>query len=142
MPDSMHGNRCASGRRSACVSDDLTCCAWAMLAAGDPVKEDDIIAQIETDKVTIDVKYTIKESGVVTHVLIAPGDTVSVGQLVASVDVGKEAAAAAAPAAAPASQPAPAAAKPAPAAAPATPKPAPAPAAPAAKVRDVGCQKG
>jgi 2-oxoglutarate dehydrogenase E2 component (dihydrolipoamide succinyltransferase) len=26
--------------------------------AGDAVKEDDVIAQIETDKVTIDVKYT------------------------------------------------------------------------------------
>jgi 2-oxoglutarate dehydrogenase E2 component (dihydrolipoamide succinyltransferase) len=26
--------------------------------AGDTVKEDDVIAQIETDKVTIDIKYT------------------------------------------------------------------------------------
>ena len=37
-----------------------------------------MIAQIETDKVTIDIKYTSKESGVVTALHIAAGDVVQV----------------------------------------------------------------
>ncbi len=56
---------------------------------GDPVKEDDVIAQIETDKVTIDVKYTSKEPGVLKKVMIAAGDVVQVGQMVATVEQGK-----------------------------------------------------
>jgi 2-oxoglutarate dehydrogenase E2 component (dihydrolipoamide succinyltransferase) len=57
-------------------------------AVGDIVREDDVIAQIETDKVTIDVRYTDKEAGRVTAVLVAAGDTVAVGQAVASVEPG------------------------------------------------------
>ncbi|KAG2492018.1 hypothetical protein HYH03_009747 [Edaphochlamys debaryana] len=68
---------------------------------GDAIKEDDIIAQIETDKVTIDVKYTGKGSGVVQQVLVKPSDLVKVGQQVAVVDVGATPAAAPAAAAAP-----------------------------------------
>eukprot|EP00955_Chlamydomonas_euryale_P040811 351815-Chlamydomonas_euryale.AAC.1 len=56
--------------------------------AGDPVAEDDVLAQIETDKVTIDIKYTAKEAGVLTHMLIATGDVVTVGQSVATVEMG------------------------------------------------------
>jgi 2-oxoglutarate dehydrogenase E2 component (dihydrolipoamide succinyltransferase) len=56
--------------------------------AGDPVKEDDIIAQIETDKVTIDVKFTSKGAGTVTAMLVSPGDVVQVGQMLAKVDTG------------------------------------------------------
>ncbi|WIA23396.1 hypothetical protein OEZ85_000154 [Tetradesmus obliquus] len=97
---------------------------------GDTVQEDDVIAQIETDKVTIDVKFTGK-SGRISTLLVAEGDTVVVGQAVASVEEGafgssssSSAPAAAAeeeaPAAAAAAPPKPAAA----AAAAAPPKPA------------------
>lgn len=41
--------------------------------------ENDIIAQIETDKVTIDVKYTSKAPGVLSALLVAAGDVVQVG---------------------------------------------------------------
>lgn len=47
--------------------------------AGDAIKEDDVIAQIETDKVTIDVKYTAKAPGVLTALMVASGDVVQVG---------------------------------------------------------------
>eukprot|EP00775_Hariotina_reticulata_P007670 gene7670-7872_t len=57
---------------------------------GDIVQEDDVIAQIETDKVTIDVKFTAK-SGKVTSILVAEGDTVTVGQPVAQVEPGSAA---------------------------------------------------
>lgn len=45
-------------------------CSLCVLAPGDEVQEDDIIAQIETDKVTIDVKYQQPGSGVVKELLI------------------------------------------------------------------------
>jgi 2-oxoglutarate dehydrogenase E2 component (dihydrolipoamide succinyltransferase) len=107
------------------------------LYAGDTVKEDDVIAQIETDKVTIDVKFAGK-SGKISQVLVAEGDTVVVGQAVASVEEGdfgsssssSSAAAAEAEAPAAAAEPAPAAAAPKPGAAAAPPPPPPKPAAP------------
>ena len=61
--------------------------------AGEAVAVDEVIAQIETDKVTIDVRAPV--AGVVSEVLVKEGDTVNVGQRhVCAVD----AAAAAAPA--------------------------------------------
>ncbi|KAG2434653.1 hypothetical protein HXX76_007547 [Chlamydomonas incerta] len=101
--------------------------ATVLKKPGDPVKEDDIIAQIETDKVTIDVKYTGKASGVISKVLINAADLVKVGQQVAIVETGG-AAAAAAPAAAapPPPAPKPVAVEPAKPAAPKAPAPAPA----------------
>lgn len=45
------------------------------------VKEDDVIAQLETDKVTIDVKYTGKQPGVITSLQIKPQDVVQVKSL-------------------------------------------------------------
>lgn len=54
---------------------------------GDVVQEDDVIAQIETDKVTIDVKFTGK-SGKITTLSVAEGDTVVVGQKVAEFEEG------------------------------------------------------
>ncbi|EFJ47284.1 2-oxoglutarate dehydrogenase, E2 component [Volvox carteri f. nagariensis] len=92
---------------------------------GDAVKEDDIIAQIETDKVTIDVKYTGKAPGVVSQVLINPSDLVKVGQQVAVVETGAAPAAAPAAAAAPPPPPKPAAEAPKPPPAPAAPKQGP-----------------
>ncbi|GIL53365.1 hypothetical protein Vafri_8984 [Volvox africanus] len=104
--------------------------ATVLKKPGDPVKEDDIIAQIETDKVTIDVKYTGKASGVISQVLINPSDLVKVGQQVAVVETG---AVPAAPAAAPPPPPTPKSVEaPKPAAAAPPPQPAPAPTAVAA----------
>ncbi|KXZ54665.1 hypothetical protein GPECTOR_4g731 [Gonium pectorale] len=99
--------------------------------AGDTIKEDDVIAQIETDKVTIDIKYTGKGSGVVQSLLIKPSDLVKVGQQVAVVDVGAVPAAAAPAAAAAPPPPKPAAAEPPKPAAPAAAPPKPQAAAPA-----------
>ncbi|PRW56169.1 Pyruvate kinase isozyme chloroplastic isoform A [Chlorella sorokiniana] len=107
---------------------------------GDVVVEDDVIAQLETDKVTMDIKYQNKTPGIVKAIQAAEGDTVTVGQAFAVVEENADAAASAPaakaeePAAAPA---APAEApKQAAAAAPPPPKPAaaaaPKPAAPAA----------
>lgn len=88
------------------------------------MQEDDVIAQIETDKVTIDVKFTGK-SGRISTLLVAEGDTVVVGQAVASVEEGDfGSSSSSAPAAAAEEEaPAAAAAPPKPAAA-AAPKPA------------------
>lgn len=61
----------------------VTCCP-----AGDVVKEDDILLQIETDKVTIDVRYTGSEAGTVKEILVKEDDTVSVGQEVVIVETG------------------------------------------------------
>jgi 2-oxoglutarate dehydrogenase E2 component (dihydrolipoamide succinyltransferase) len=102
------------------------CCNAAMspALAGDTVMEDDVIAQIETDKVTIDVKFTGK-GGRISAVLVAEGDTVVVGQAVASVEEGDFGSSSSSPAAAEAEAEAPAAAAAAPApAAAAAPKPA------------------
>ena len=46
--------------------------------AGDAVAEDDLLVQIETDKVTIDVRYQQKEPGVVKEFLVKMDDTVQV----------------------------------------------------------------
>jgi pyruvate/2-oxoglutarate dehydrogenase complex dihydrolipoamide acyltransferase (E2) component len=55
---------------------------------GDAVKDGDVLAQIETDKVTIDVKYTEGQPGVVSKVLVKEEDKVEVGQECFVVDVG------------------------------------------------------
>lgn len=56
------------------------------------MREDEIIAQVETDKVVIDVKAP--KAGVVQQLLVKPSDTVVAGQLVAVVAEGVAAAAA------------------------------------------------
>ncbi|MBK9187551.1 MAG: 2-oxoglutarate dehydrogenase complex dihydrolipoyllysine-residue succinyltransferase [Phycisphaerales bacterium] len=65
---------------------------------GDAVKKDDIVLELETDKVTLEVRAP--ESGQLKHVAKA-GDTVDIGAIVAKVDT----AAAGVPASAPAPQP-------------------------------------
>ncbi|PZW45603.1 pyruvate dehydrogenase E1 component beta subunit [Humitalea rosea] len=87
---------------------------------GDTVKSGDVIAEIETDKATMEVEAV--DEGVLTRILVPAGtDGVQVNATIAELDGGDgQPAAAAAPAAAPA---------PAPATAPA---PAPVPAAPVA----------
>lgn len=100
---------------------------------GDIVMEDEVIAQLETDKVTIDIKYTEKVPGVVKAFNVSEGDTVVVGQAFAEVEENADAVQAAPkeesapePAAAPAPK------KEAPTAPKAAPKTAAPPAAPAA----------
>ena len=55
-------------------------------AAGDAVGEDEVIVQVETDKVTIDIRSP--GAGVVEEILVAEDDTVVVGQPVAKVNLG------------------------------------------------------
>lgn len=93
---------------------------------GDAVAVDEPIVEVETDKVAMEVPSPV--AGVLVEQLVAEGDTVEIGALIARVDTDGKAEAAAPAAAAPA---APAAAAPAPAAAP-TPAPTPAPAPAAA----------
>lgn len=100
-----------------------TACLSCLLCSGDTVQEDDVVAQIETDKVTIDVKFTGK-SGKITSLAVAEGDTVVVGQKVAEFEEGDFGGGSSTAAAAAAPEPEPAAA-----AAPPTPKQQPAAAA-------------
>lgn len=58
--------------------------------AGDAVAIDDIVLQIETDKVTVDVRYTTGKPGKLKEMLVKEEDTVAVGQEVASVTEGEE----------------------------------------------------
>ncbi|MCU6452746.1 2-oxoglutarate dehydrogenase complex dihydrolipoyllysine-residue succinyltransferase [Sphingomonas sp. A2-49] len=88
---------------------------------GDPVKADEPIASLETDKVSVEVPSPV--AGVMGSHAVQVGDTVQVGAMLATIEAGGGAAASPAPAA-----PAPAAAPTTPAAAP-TAAPAPAPAA-------------
>mmetsp|Transcript_15007 Transcript_15007/g.23241 ORF Transcript_15007/g.23241 Transcript_15007/m.23241 type:complete len:114 (+) Transcript_15007:122-463(+) len=63
---------------------------------GDFVEADEIIARIETDKVTVDI--AAPESGVIQEYFAAEGDTVDVGADFYTIDLeGKAGAAAAAP---------------------------------------------
>lgn len=89
---------------------------WSV-KAGDAVARDQLLVELETDKVTVEVNAP--EAGTLAEVLAAEGATVQVGDLLATLTAG---AGAAKPAAAPAAAPAPAA----------KPATAPAAAAPAA----------
>jgi len=71
---------------------------------GDPVRADESIASLETDKVSVEVPSPV--AGVMGEQKVAVGDTVEVGALIAMVEEG---AAAAKPAPAPAPAPSPAA---------------------------------
>ena len=83
--------------------------------AGDAVAIDEILIEIETDKVVLEVPAP--SAGVLAEILVADGGTVVAEQLIARIDTAATAGAAAAPAAAKSTAAAPA---PAPAAAPAT----------------------
>ena len=90
-------------------------------AVGDYVFADEVLVELETDKVTVEVKAPV--GGVVTEQMVGDGDTVETGQVIAVLDETADAPEGAAPAEAAA--PAPAEAAPA----------APAPAAPAAALK-------
>ena len=53
---------------------------------GDPIKLDDTIVEISTDKV--DVELPSPASGTVSEILVQEGDTVTVGQVIARIAVG------------------------------------------------------
>ena len=78
-----------------------------LVFAGDVVMTDDILALIETDKVTIDVRYTGSKPAVLKTMSLSAEDTVTVGQTVATFDDDEAAVSAAggAPSAASASKP-------------------------------------
>ena len=82
--------------------------------AGEPVAADEILIEIETDKVVLEVPAP--SAGVLAEIVIADGGTVVSDQLIARIDTDGKAGAAAPAAAAPATAPS-AAAAPAPAAA-------------------------
>ena len=96
--------------------------AWHV-KVGDQVSRDQNLLDLETDKVVLEVPAPV--DGVIKELKFAEGDAVTSSQIVAIIEEGAVAAAAAPAAAAPA----PAAAAPAPAAAPAAAAPAPAAAA-------------
>src|SRR5689334_3172449 len=105
---------------------EATVARWTK-KAGDPVKKDEILVELETDKVSLEV--AAPEDGVLTEIVAQEGETIEPGAL-----LGRVGAAGAAPAKAPAKAKEPATAAAAPAAAPApvaeAPPPKPAPAAP------------
>ena len=85
------------------MGDSITEGAVAALtkSPGDAVEADEVVAQIETDKVTIDVRAPA--AGVLDAYKVGEGDTVTVGQALATFTpggAGAPAKAAAAPAAA------------------------------------------
>jgi 2-oxoglutarate dehydrogenase E2 component (dihydrolipoamide succinyltransferase) len=101
---------------------------------GDPVKVDEPLCELETDKVTVEVPAPV--AGVMGDIAVAEGTTVAVGSVLGNIKEGASATATTPPpASAPAPRPTPAAAAPAPApAAPAPSRPAAsAPPAPAAR---------
>jgi 2-oxoglutarate dehydrogenase E2 component (dihydrolipoamide succinyltransferase) len=104
---------------------------------GDPVKVDEPLCELETDKVTVEVPSPV--AGVMGEIVVAEGATVAVGSVLGKIKegaAGATAAPAAAPQPAPASAPASRAAPAAPSAAaravsptPSAPSPAPSPSA-------------
>jgi 2-oxoglutarate dehydrogenase E2 component (dihydrolipoamide succinyltransferase) len=110
---------------------EATVARW-LKKAGDAVKADEPLVELETDKVTLEVNAPA--AGTLSEVLADEGATVGVGALLGTISEGAAAAAAPKPAAAPARQPEPAMAAAATATAPAAvPPPAPAAAPPPAK---------
>jgi len=106
--------------------EEGTLAKW-LVKEGDTVKSGDILAEIETDKATME--YEAIDEGTIASILIAEGtDNVKVGTVIATISgEGEEAAApaaAAAPAPAPVEEAKAAAPAPAPAPAPAVEKPA------------------
>ena len=106
--------------------EEGTLAKW-LVKEGDTVKSGDILAEIETDKATME--YEAIDEGTIASILIAEGtDNVKVGTVIATISgEGEEAAApaaAAAPAPAPVEEAKAAAPAPAPAPAPAAEKPA------------------
>ncbi|MET3711402.1 pyruvate dehydrogenase E2 component (dihydrolipoamide acetyltransferase) [Sphingomonas trueperi] len=103
--------------------EEGTLAKW-LVKEGDTVKSGDLLAEIETDKATME--FEAVDEGVIGKILVAEGtDNVKVGTVIAVIaGEGEDVSSATAPSPTPAPAPAPAASAPAP-----TPTPAPAPAA-------------
>jgi 2-oxoglutarate dehydrogenase E2 component (dihydrolipoamide succinyltransferase) len=86
---------------------------------GDTVRQDDVVVMLETDKVTVELPAPV--SGTISQILVKPGTSANVGDVVGYMEEGPVAAAGASPAKGDKKQAAPKAA------APAKPAPAPAP---------------
>ncbi len=71
--------------------------------AGDPVKADEAVAELETDKVTLEVNAPT--SGVISEIAVKEGETVAPGAVLGSIAEGQAASAPAKPAQAAASAP-------------------------------------
>ncbi len=95
---------------------EATVAKW-LKKVGDAVKADEMLVELETDKVTVEVPAPA--AGVLGDIVAKDGDTVEVGAVLGHLSEGGAAVAAAPAAAAPAPTPAPAPAKPAAAPAPA-----------------------
>ncbi|MAP95860.1 MAG: dihydrolipoyllysine-residue succinyltransferase [Ponticaulis sp.] len=67
-------------------------------SAGDTVAKDEVLVELETDKVSVEV--AAPEDGVLSEIVAAEGETVEIGALLAKVGEGSGAAASSAPAAA------------------------------------------
>jgi 2-oxoglutarate dehydrogenase E2 component (dihydrolipoamide succinyltransferase) len=91
---------------------------------GDPVKADEPLVELETDKVTLEVNAP--ESGVLAEIAVPSGETVAVGALLGSMGASSGVAAAPKPVSAPAAASAPVAPKDVNGVAPKAPTPAPA----------------
>ena len=61
---------------------EVTIASW-MKQAGDTVKKDDPIVEIETDKASQEL--VAPEDGVLSEILVAEGETVEVGTLIAKM---------------------------------------------------------
>jgi 2-oxoglutarate dehydrogenase E2 component (dihydrolipoamide succinyltransferase) len=85
---------------------EATIVNW-MKAEGDSVSQGEILAELETDKVNVELNA--EQDGTLTKILREAGDTVQVGEVVAILDEGADAAegTAASPAQAPAAAPTP-----------------------------------
>src|SRR5689334_3545377 len=78
-----------------------------LVKPGQAVKQDDPIAEIETDKVAVEVPAPA--AGVITEQLVKEGETVQIGKIIARLQEGASASAAPAPSAKPAASSKPAA---------------------------------
>src|SRR5471032_1071105 len=78
---------------------EATVAKW-LKKIGDPVKVDDPLVELETDKVTLEVNATA--DGTLAEITVAEGDTVAVGGVLGAIgEAGGKAAAKPAPARAP-----------------------------------------
>jgi 2-oxoglutarate dehydrogenase E2 component (dihydrolipoamide succinyltransferase) len=105
---------------------EATIARWTK-KVGDPVKKDEVIVELDTDKVSLEV--SAPEDGVLTAIGAEEGATVGPGQVLGQVSASGQAAAAPAKAAKPAKSATAAPPEPAPQAAAPAAQPAPAPAA-------------
>src|SRR5260370_18757801 len=70
------------------LSDNMkegTVARW-LKKAGEEIKKDDILAEIETDKATMDLEAY--EAGTLQQILVQEGETVPIGQVVALIGTG------------------------------------------------------